>query len=451
MNIKSSKHRSAKESARGLRWLALSAVGALALGSVIASPASAGSWPGNNGEIVFTLIPDSARQIEQQLYIVDPSGNNPQQLTVGEGERIAANPSPDGKHMVYTLRDPATDTYSTKVLKVDSSGASDIREVPIEDSDESFTASFSPTGKELVVTKVRDLAGQMTFQLVVVNLAGKVQRVLPEPNNVPANYQPVFAQWSPEGDWISFIDQRRRAYRVAADGSMPPERLIPLPNAEIENLSWSPDGRNLLFTAGENNGQPDLWTMSRNGTNPQQLTDTPNVPESHASWAPDGTKIVYSTFEPGSNLPIIQTMNSDGSDPRTISPPGQISLYPTWLPVPVNTTLKVKAVKKSKKLKVGATYKLVKSADTNGQITKVKVVCKTQGKKVTGKKAQKAVCGAKEKKKKDPTTTKIVTKPKCDSKVQIKAVITAEYPNADPLKWKRTWKVKNNTGPTCAN
>lgn len=449
MNIKSSTHRSAKESSRGLRWLALSAVGALALGSVIASPASAGSWPGNNGEIVFTLVPDSAQQIVQQLYVVDPSGTNPRQLTVGDSERIAANPSPDGKQIVYTLRDPVTGTYSTQVLKVDASGASDIREVPIEDSDESLTASFSPTGKELVATKVRDLAGQMTFQLVVVNLAGKVQRVLPEPNNVPANYQPVFAQWSPEGDWISFIDQRRRAYRVAADGSMPPERLIPLPNAEIENLSWSPDGRNMLFTAGENNGLPDLWTMSRDGTNPQQLTDTPNVPESHASWAPDGTKIVYSTFEPGSNLPVIQTRNSDGSDPRTISPPGQISLYPTWLPVPVNTTLKVKAVKKSKKLKVGATYKLVKSADTNGKITDVKLMCKSEGGKVSGKKARKRVCGAKQKKKQDITTAKIVAKPKCDSKVRIKAAITAQDGTAKPVTWKRTWRIKKNSGPQC--
>ena len=55
----------------------------------------------------------------------------------------------------------------------------------------------------------------------------------------------------------------------------------------------------------------------------------------------------------------------------------------------------------------------------------------------------------KEKKKKDPSTAKIVAKPKCDSKVRIKAIVTAQYQQTDPAKWKRTWKVKNNTGPGC--
>ena len=103
---------------------------------------------------------------------------------------------------------------------------------------------------------------------------------------------------------------------------------------------------------------------------------------------------------------------------------------------------------KGKKLKVGNKYKLVKSADTNGEITKVKIVCKIQGDKVKNKTAKNS-CNAKEKKKGDSSTAKVVATPKCDTKVKIKAIVTAQYQEADPLKWKRTWKVKNNSGPGC--
>ena len=140
-------------------------------------------------------------------------------------------------------------------------------------------------------------------------------------------------------------------------------------------------------------------------------------------------------------------MNADGTNPQST---GFEGTFPNWgVEQATETTLTVKAVKKNKKLKVGKKSKLVKSAQTNGDITKVKIVCKAQGKKVKGKQAKKQVCGAKEKKKKDPSTAKIVAKPKCDSKVRIKAVLTARYQQADPAKWKRTWKVKKNNGSSC--
>ena len=82
---------------------------------------------------------------------------------------------------------------------------------------------------------------------------------------------------------------------------------------------------------------------------------------------------------------------------------------------------------------------------------KIKSVRMDGGEKIDNRKHKqgKEGRGAKEKKKDDPTTAKVIAKPKCDTKMKIKAVVTAQYQATDPAKWKRTWKVKKNTGPNC--
>jgi hypothetical protein len=48
-----------------------------------------------------------------------------------------------------------------------------------------------------------------------------------------------------------------------------------------------------------------------------------------------------------------------------------------------------------------------------------------------------------------PANIKVIAKPKCDSKVCIRTVVTAQSPAADPNQRKRTWKVKNHSGAVC--
>ena len=441
-----------RQPSRAARWLAAPAIGALILSGAATTSATAGAWPGDNGRIVFTGIAD-AQNPAQQLYVADSNGANMIELTVGTAvEKLYANPSPDGTKVVYTQRAISGD-YSTWMLNVGPSGGSGNRQIQIAGAEESFLASFSPTGQELVVVTGKEIAGQQQVEMVVTDLDGNIKRVIPAPVPVVPNYEPIFPQWSPDGEWISFNDRDGTPYRVAADAATPPEPLIGPVNLNQEiygGMSWSPDGQQLLYSTDDVNGRRDLWVMNRDGTNPRAVTNTPNEEESYASWSPDGSKLLYSTQTPATG-PVISISNVDGSNPTPVTTTNlEVAVYPVWMPIPYETTLSVKAVKKSKKLKVGDKYKVVKSAETNGEITNVKIVCKTNGDKVSGKQVKK-VCGAKEKKKDDPTTTKVIAKPKCDSKVRIKAVVTAEYANADPMKWKRTWKVKNNTGPGCAS
>ena len=54
--------------------------------------------------------------------------------------------------------------------------------------------------------------------------------------------------WSPDDTRIAFADDDGRVRVVAPDGS-DQLTLIRLPGAEISGLAWSPDGRQLAFTA----------------------------------------------------------------------------------------------------------------------------------------------------------------------------------------------------------
>ncbi len=428
-----------------LLGIAVAAI-ALAISSLTTAPASSGTFPGKNGLIAFmgkTQDPNDGFN----LYTYDLATSTTNPLTFGPDDHLYPQWSGDGKKISYTKIDSITSDLSATIMNYDGTG---VREIATPPNENYLFPVISPNGQQLAMIAENQTTNERT--LIITDMKGGNPRTVPTPNRLPDS-----PQWSPDGSSIVFTgdsnqgNQTRQLWVVNVDGTGLRQVTDGPDSANIPN--WSPDGSQIAYTR---QGQNDLsYVINVDGTNDRPLnTDPAYANTAVPSFSPDGTQLAYSAEQANGGL-VLALQDIDGSNRRVLTPTVNgagfnSAAYPAWQPIP-QTELTVQGLKKGKKLKAGDKYKLVKSADTNGQITKVKVVCKTQGKKVTGKKSQKAVCGAKEKKKKDPTTTRIVTKPKCDSKVRIKAVVTAEYPNADPLKWKRTWKVKNNTGPACAS
>ena len=110
------------------------------------------------------------------------------------------------------------------------------------------------------------------------------------------------------------------------------------------------------------------------------------------------------------------------------------------------TTLKVKAVKASKKLKVGKTTKVVKSAKTNAKIKKVKASCLLNGKTLSGK-HKRAACSLKTKK--TSSNAKVWAKAKCSTGLKVRVKIVANAKGMNKKTWSRTWKVKNDPRVSC--
>ncbi|MBI1927400.1 PD40 domain-containing protein [Candidatus Poribacteria bacterium] len=94
--------------------------------------------------------------------------------------------------------------------------------------------------------------------------------------------------------------------------------------------SWSPDGRQLVFTS-DRTGFKEIYVMDRTGGNLRQLTDGPTL-EMNPSWSPDGKQIAFGGWSGliGDRWNIY-VMNADGTHPRKLTDK-HFDYQPSWSP-----------------------------------------------------------------------------------------------------------------------
>ena len=147
--------------------------------------------------------------------------------------------------------------------------------------------------------------------------------------------------WSPDGKLIAFESDRDdpnpracfpscnyNLYLMNADGS-DQRRLTDLPGAEW-HANWSPDGKSLLFTAGDIGYQSmGIYLLYLENREPQPLL-VDEFENDAADWSPDGTQIAFSSNREGGRDIFI--MNADGSDMRKVVDTGLDDYFPDWSP-----------------------------------------------------------------------------------------------------------------------
>ena len=147
--------------------------------------------------------------------------------------------------------------------------------------------------------------------------------------------------WSPDGSRIVFESDRDdpnphacfpscnyNLYVMNADGSEQ-RRLTSLPGAEW-HAEWSPDGRSLVFTAGDPGfTSMGIYTISLDGGEPQPLL-VDEFANDAADWSPDGTQIAFSSDREGGQ--DIFVINADGSGLRKVVDTGLDDYFPDWSP-----------------------------------------------------------------------------------------------------------------------
>lgn len=128
--------------------------------------------------------------------------------------------------------------------------------------------------------------------------------------------------WSPTGSTIAFVSRRgadrNRIWTIRADGDAPRVRL----GADASSVDWSPEGRQLVYSAPGTAGADDLWITPLTGTAPFHLT-TDADPEMDPAWSPDGRWVAYRRVTGG--RPELWIVHADGTGPRSLMPGALVS------------------------------------------------------------------------------------------------------------------------------
>ena len=136
--------------------------------------------------------------------------------------------------------------------------------------------------------------------------------------------------WSPDGRHIAFSDgddfDYQHIYVMDSDGSNP-RRLTNSWDDEW-SPSWSPDGRHIAFVS-ERDGNEEIYVMDSDGSNPRRLTNH-EARDRSPSWSPDGRHIAF-VSKRDDNYEIY-VMGSDGSNPRRLTYDSAQDWSPSWSP-----------------------------------------------------------------------------------------------------------------------
>lgn len=142
--------------------------------------------------------------------------------------------------------------------------------------------------------------------------------------------------WSPDGTAIAYTvlrDEEHRAIVVVTPDGSTRTRLTTYRYSRSVT-GWSPDATKLLFVSDQD-GDPDLWVMDRDGSDATKLTRNV-VMDLDGAFSPDGTRIAFYRASRQGRTTSIWTMASDGTDERQVTSFGPgvrgFDLRPIWSP-----------------------------------------------------------------------------------------------------------------------
>jgi serine/threonine protein kinase/Tol biopolymer transport system component len=163
-----------------------------------------------------------------------------------------------------------------------------------------------------------------TSRTELARFDAKSKRIEPHLGGISAE----FLSFSSDGKQIAYVTYPEGIlWRAKADGS---ERVqLTSPPIRPAVCRWSPDGKQILFTARQNSQLAELYTVSAQGGSPQQLIPSvEGTGREDGNWSPDGRKIVFAVFEPKASLAIL-----DVATGNVTTIPGSDELFsPRWSP-----------------------------------------------------------------------------------------------------------------------
>ena len=229
---------------------------------------------------VVTTVDAVANRSQSRIWVAGADGSSPARpLTSGEATETNPRWSPDGSLLAFVSKGEEGPA-SLCILPVGGGGerwtVAKMPGVPEE-------VAWSPDGRRLAYI-ARD-PDQEVY--------GTPEEPKQDKDRPPRRITHLYYRLNGEG---FTVDRPCRLFVVPADGLTQPVPLTPR-TWEAHGLSWSPDGRHIVTTAGGHDTWDldlavDLYLVPADGGEPDRLTST-GAGHFHPSWSPDGSRIAF--------------------------------------------------------------------------------------------------------------------------------------------------------------
>jgi Tol biopolymer transport system component len=285
---------------------------------------------------------ESHRDGNSEIYLMNPDGSNPVNLTQNAAFDYSATWSPDGTKVAFVSdRDGDNEIY---VMNADGSIPVNVTQDPGSDT----YPVWSPDGTRIAFQSDREsvplilgvepqlIPSLFNQEIFVMNANGT--GLINVSNNAAYDGDP---SWSPDGEHIVFDTDRdaedgmilmaivpgdlgREIYVVNADGGNP-TNLSNSPEDDGYPV-WSPDGSKIVFSSSRD-GNWEIYTMNPDGSGQARLTHN-SADDYMATWSPDSAWISFQSTRDG-NLEIYK-MTRDGLSMTRLTASTAMDWGPSW-------------------------------------------------------------------------------------------------------------------------
>jgi Tol biopolymer transport system component len=215
----------------------------------------------------------------QDLFIIDPTGGMPKQLTVttdAAGTNAAPAVSPDGKTIVFVSDRGGIGAATLWKMNIDGSDPKQVN------SENSRTPAFSPGGKEVIYVS---MAENLRNAWKVSIDGGTPVRL--------TNELCLYPRYSPDGKLFLCSHRQDGKWMIgifSADGG-DPVKTFPEPGG-FQQSRWMPDGRSIIYTATVN-AATNFWIMPIDGASAKQVTNFTSESIGPFNISPDGKLVAF--------------------------------------------------------------------------------------------------------------------------------------------------------------
>jgi|KBSMisStaDraftv2_1062788.scaffolds.fasta_scaffold06272_3 Tol biopolymer transport system component len=167
---------------------------------------------------------------------------------------------------------------------------------------------LSPDNKRVAVAVLNETTGTRDLWLYDLATGGRMRL---DSNVADENW----LVWSPDGRRVAFNSQRARGldlYQTSSLGNDRQELLVADDDGKWP-VSWSPDGRFILFVTSSEGTGNDIWVLPLTGDRKPYPFLKTETQENWAAFSPNGRWVAYSSTESGQAEVYVTPFPKSGS------------------------------------------------------------------------------------------------------------------------------------------